>query len=160
MGSQRVRHDLATEQQQQRWSSGKESVCQCRRRGFDPCVRKIFWRRKWQPISVFLPEKSHGWRSLAGYSSWGCKSRTCTALLPTWVDFFFIWQPLIFPVHFWTILATLLQVPPLHLSNTFYSLLPWWCLFQWRQYLENSSSCEFMAVFKPPMWWLVIPCTL
>ena len=29
------------------------------------------WRRKWQPIPVFLPGKSHGQRSLAGYSPWG-----------------------------------------------------------------------------------------
>ena len=34
------------------------------------------WSRKWQPTPVFLPGKSHGQRSLAGYSSWGCKSRT------------------------------------------------------------------------------------
>ena len=27
----------------------------------DPWVRKIPWRRKWQPASVFLPGKSHGW---------------------------------------------------------------------------------------------------
>ena len=26
------------------------------------------WRRKWQPTSVFLPEKSHGQKSLVGYS--------------------------------------------------------------------------------------------
>ena len=32
------------------WLSGKESACQCRRCGFDPWVRKISWRRKWQPI--------------------------------------------------------------------------------------------------------------
>ena len=35
--------------------------------------RKIPWRRKWQPTPVFLPEKSHGQRSLAGYSPWGHK---------------------------------------------------------------------------------------
>ena len=34
---------------------------------------KIPWRRKWQPISVFLPGKFHGQRSLAGYSPWGHK---------------------------------------------------------------------------------------
>ena len=28
---------------------------------------KIPWRRKWQPIPVFLPGKSHGQRSLVGY---------------------------------------------------------------------------------------------
>ena len=31
------------------------------------------WRRKWQPTPVFLPRESHGQRSLAGYSPWGCK---------------------------------------------------------------------------------------
>ena len=31
------------------------------------------WRTKWQPTPVFLPGKSHGQRSLAGYSSWGHK---------------------------------------------------------------------------------------
>ena len=36
-------------------------------------VRKIPWRRKWQPTAVFLPGKSHGQRSLAGYRPWGCK---------------------------------------------------------------------------------------
>ena len=37
-------------------------------RGFDPRVRKIPWRRGWQPTPVFLPGKSYGQRSLAGYS--------------------------------------------------------------------------------------------
>ena len=48
-------------------ASGKEPSCQCRRCkrcGFDPWVRKIPWRRKWQPAPVFLPGKSHGQRSL------------------------------------------------------------------------------------------------
>ena len=38
-----------------------------KRHGFDPWVRKIPWRRAWQPTSVFLPGESHGQRSLAGY---------------------------------------------------------------------------------------------
>ena len=36
--------------------------------GFDPWVGKNTWRRKWQITLVFLPGKSHGHRSLAGYS--------------------------------------------------------------------------------------------
>ena len=36
--------------------------------GFDSWVRKIPWRRKWQPTPVFLPGESHGQRSLVGYS--------------------------------------------------------------------------------------------
>ena len=34
-------------------------------------VGKIPWRRKWQSTPVFFPGKSHGQRSLAGYSPWG-----------------------------------------------------------------------------------------
>ena len=54
-------------------SDGKESCLQCRRPGFDPWVGKIPWRREWQPTPVFLPEESHGQRSLAGYSPWDHK---------------------------------------------------------------------------------------
>ena len=56
-----------------RWLSGKESTCQCRKRGFDPWSRKIPWRRKWQPTPVFWPENPQGQRILAGYSPWGRK---------------------------------------------------------------------------------------
>ena len=36
-------------------------IClQCRRPGFYFWVRKIPWRREWQPTPVFLPGKSHG----------------------------------------------------------------------------------------------------
>ena len=38
---------------------------------FNPWVRKIPWKRKWQPTPVFLPGKSHGQRGLVGYSLWG-----------------------------------------------------------------------------------------
>ena len=38
--------------------------------------KDVPWRKKWQTTPVFLPEKSHGQRSLKGYSSWGCKSQT------------------------------------------------------------------------------------
>ena len=33
--------------------------------------QKIPWRRKWFPTPLFLREKSHAQRSLAGYSQWG-----------------------------------------------------------------------------------------
>ena len=41
-------------------------------------VRKIPWRRKWQPTPVLLTGKSHGWRSLVGCSPWGCKESDTT----------------------------------------------------------------------------------
>ena len=69
--------------------SGKKSTCQCRglkRCGFDPWVRKIPWRRKWQPTPVILPGKFQGQRSPVGYSDWDGKesdttehTRMCTA---------------------------------------------------------------------------------
>ena len=34
---------------------------------FDPWVRKILWRREWQPIPVSLPGGSHKERNLVGY---------------------------------------------------------------------------------------------
>ena len=40
-----------------------------KRCGFDPCVRKISWRRG--PTPAFLPGESHGQRSLPGYCPWG-----------------------------------------------------------------------------------------
>ena len=50
----------------------------CRRREFNLSVRKIPWRRKRQPTPVFLLRESHGQRSLAGYSPWGCKESDTT----------------------------------------------------------------------------------
>ena len=49
-------------------SNGKESACNAGDLGLIPGVRKIPWRRAWQPTPVFLPGESHGQRSLAGYS--------------------------------------------------------------------------------------------
>ena len=61
--------------------SGNEPTCQCRRHkrhGFDPWVRKIPRRRKWQPTPVFLPGEFHGQRGLASYSPWGRKESDTT----------------------------------------------------------------------------------
>ena len=44
----------------------------------DLWIRKLPWRRKWQPTPVFLPGKSHGQTSLVGYSPWGCKKSDTT----------------------------------------------------------------------------------
>ena len=40
-----------------------------------------FWRRKWQPTPVFLPEKPHGRRSLVGYSPRGREESDTTERL-------------------------------------------------------------------------------
>ena len=62
--------------------NGKEPARQCRRHkrhGFDPWVRKIPWRRKWQPT----PGKVHGQRSLVGYGPWGHKESDVTECAAT-----------------------------------------------------------------------------
>ena len=48
------------------------------RRGFDPLVGKIRWRRAWKPTPVFLPVESYGQRLLVGYSPWGGKELDTT----------------------------------------------------------------------------------
>jgi len=47
----------------------------------DPWVRKIPWRREWQPTPVFLPREFHGQRSLVGYSLRGPKESETTERL-------------------------------------------------------------------------------
>ena len=49
-----------------------------KRRGFDPWVGKIPWRRAWQAAPIFLPGESHGERSLVGYGPWGRKESDTT----------------------------------------------------------------------------------
>ena len=57
-----------------------------------PCAKKKYprrilqewhtqWRRNWQPTLVFLPGKSHGQRSLVGYSPWDHKESDTTERL-------------------------------------------------------------------------------
>jgi len=43
-------------------------------------VQSLYWEdpREWQTTPVFLPGKSHGQRSLAGYSPWGHKELDMT----------------------------------------------------------------------------------
>ena len=45
---------------------------------FTPGSRKIPWRKAWQPTPVFLPEESHGQRSLVGYGPQGYKESDTT----------------------------------------------------------------------------------
>ena len=64
-----------------KWLSSKESTCQCRRHKrcvFDPWVRKIPWRRAWQPMSIFLLGESYGQGSLVVYSPQNCKESDTT----------------------------------------------------------------------------------
>ena len=67
------------------WLSGKQLTCQCRRQGFDLWVRKMPWRRKWQPTPVFFlknPVDRGAWRATphgvtVGHD-WECRFHMCS----------------------------------------------------------------------------------
>ena len=62
-------------------TNGKEHTCQyrrCKRHAFNCWIRKIPWRRAWQPTPVSYPGESHGQRSLVGYSPQGLKESDMT----------------------------------------------------------------------------------
>ena len=67
-------------------SAGKESTCNAgdaEDSGSIPGVRRSPPRIKRQPTPVFLPEKSHGQRSLAGHSPKGDKELDMTGRMST-----------------------------------------------------------------------------
>ena len=83
---------------------GKASAYNAGETGFDPWVGKVPWRRKWQPTPVFMPGKSHGPRSLVGYSPWDHKESDMTERLhfihSSWPLF-----PFEIPSSFWMFLV-------------------------------------------------------
>ena len=59
----------------------KKKIClQCERPRFNSSVRKIPWKRAWQPTSVFLPGEPHGQRSLVSYGPWDHKELDMTEM--------------------------------------------------------------------------------
>ena len=61
------------------WCNGKENAYQSKRRGFDPWVGKIPWRRKWQPTPALLALKIPWTEELgAGYYLWDRKGSGTT----------------------------------------------------------------------------------
>jgi len=62
-------------------SDGKASACNAGDPSSIPGSGRPPWRRKWQSTPALLPGKSHGRRSLIGYSPWGCKESDTTERL-------------------------------------------------------------------------------
>ena len=60
------------------------AVQESRRHGFDPWVRKIPWRRAWQPTPVFLSAESREQRRLKVYGPWGGKVSGITEVNLAW----------------------------------------------------------------------------
>ena len=71
-------------------TSGKEPACQCWRCRFNPWVRKIPWRRAWQPTLVFLPGESPGawWATIHGVAesqTWLKQFSTAYTITYKWI---------------------------------------------------------------------------
>ena len=65
-----------------------ERICLwCRKPEFDPWVRKIPWRREWQPTPVFLSGEFHGQGILVGYVPWGHRELDTTEPLTLSLQF-------------------------------------------------------------------------
>ena len=62
-------------------SDSKASAYNAGDPGSIPGSGRFSWRRKWQSTPVFMPGKSHGLRSLGGYSPWNHKASDTTERL-------------------------------------------------------------------------------
>ena len=115
--------------------SGKESVCQYRRRRrhrFHPWIGRIPWRRKWQPTPVFLLGKSHRgvWQATVHGVTKSCARLSNWAHRPPWRD----------PLRQWVVAPSCGQgggavleagLHPLHPNFPPYlQSLPNWCMEQ------------------------------
>ena len=104
--------------------------CQCRRPRFHPWVGKIPWRRPWQPTPVFSPGKSHGQRSLVGYSPWGGSQRDTTEHVHIsnylcWKTFYLSW------------------------TNAFIKYNKRNLLQKWNKHKQNTYKALFFLVMRP-----------
>ena len=66
-----------------RWLSSKEPACQETQETWVRSLGQEDPLGEWQPTPVFLPGKSHGQRSLAGYGPWGHEELDMTEGLNT-----------------------------------------------------------------------------
>ena len=129
------------------WLIGKESACQCRRCGFDLWVRKIHWRRKWQPTPVFLPGESPWTEESGGLQSMGSqKVGLSIPLISCQVVGLLILRtfsgPLILPqVVFWLVLPWLaiVQIHRLELMEGYNSSQDSW-LESWLQEMWDRKA--------------------
>ena len=126
MVAQRVKH-VPPMRETWVWSLGQE----------DPL------EKKWQPTPVLLPGKSHGRRSLVGYSPWGRKEVDTTE----WLHF-----------HFWLTIRTLLKFVKRNWESPFstelviwrpfmyiYSVF-WWLVVQSGCFSPNNLPCTYFCV--------------
>ena len=101
------------------------------------CVSCIAGR--WQPTPVLLPGKSHGQRSLVGYSPWGCKGSDTTERL----HFSTIWVTREAPFYIPKLHYKYYKSPPTHAKH------PW--------HLLKGVTCKCSTNLYVTMWLLRKP---
>ena len=132
--------------------SGKESAYQRRwygRHVFDPWVRKIPWRKKWQSTPVFLPGKSHRHRSLANYSPWAHRvghNWACTCSL-TLILYFRTHPRHYFSLHYKDFFVSLLFYIMEHIGGTLLS-----CGYLLRCFLHLSHFQRSKNLIEIQQW--------
>ena len=102
-----------------------------RRPGFDPWVRKIPWRRKWQPTPELLPRKSHGQRSLVSMGLQRVRHDWATSL-------FCVFQPPLL-----NIFCSVRSIPILSFIEPIFA----WNIPLVSNFLEEISSLSHSIVF-------------
>ena len=110
-------------------ANSKEPECQCKRykRGrFYPWVRKISWKRAWQPTPVFLPGETQGQRSLVGYHPYGC-----TVTLHNWSD------SACMHVQYYILSIEQSIYIYIYISYFFYPFIYWWTF---QLFIESGES--------------------
>ena len=112
------------------------NLLQYRRPRFNAWVRKIPWRRAWQPTPVFLPAELHGQRSLADSSPWGHKESDKTE------------QPTHSSPSWYTLISSLIQIFSCYHSHLIYQyyinilLYSYVLLLEWNNH-EDKDGCVF-----------------
>ena len=133
----------------------------------ETCIWSLDWEdaleKEMQATPVFLPGKSHGWRSLVGYSPWGRKESDTTEWLTLSFTLPRLFGFLLFQSQWWKILkVALILLAIIQKENklqTYNTRLPeethqplrifkmkW--LITWKLYTQPSSSLCANAVGK------------
>ena len=113
-------------------------------------LERFPWRRKGQPIPVFLPGKSHGQRSLVGCSPRGCRVRCDLARTRSSWRFWLFYHPDLctaIKYNFWTQARSHTLLPVIFRPKfAAPRLLIFW-------YIPHSiSSCFSLKCPSPPKW--------